>query len=308
MILTKYDEIMNEISLTPEAKERIIDNIADSVYGSKASGTSSDKEVRMKRVRIRKYLTAAACVVLLIAGTYGISRTDVFNKFAMDMGGSDSGYEFEEESATAEESEAPRESEENNDYGAGGELADSDAPEASADENTAESVPNANGSAPAANIEEDLDDAAADNDLDAKAFDGKNTQSTWNVTEFESSEELSEYLGFEISSPEFDSLNEGYDCVTYRAYGDYMGEIVYTFGDSENYYRKGIGSDDVSGDYNDYDQMAEFDGEKRSGTLKGNKGKYVLAIWTDIDGYAYAAYVEKGMNESDWFSLIDSSK
>ena len=113
MILTKYDEIMNRIELTPEARERIISSVADRMGepGDETIKVKVDTD-RLRKARIRKYITAAACLVLLVAGTYGISRTDIFREYIFDMGGSDSAMEIaEEEPAAAAEDETAQEDE-----------------------------------------------------------------------------------------------------------------------------------------------------------------------------------------------------
>ena len=53
--------------------------------------------------------------------------------------------------------------------------------------------------------------------------------------------------------------------------------------------------------------MAEFDGERVSGTLKGDSAdSYKLAVWTSAAGYTYAAYVESGLSAEEWSELIES--
>ena len=88
--------------------------------------------------------------------------------------------------------------------------------------------------------------------------------------------------------------------------GGSIGEIVFSDGEHSNYFRKALGTEDISGDYNVYDAEAEFDGEDRSGTLKGKAGDYQLAVWTTADGYTYAAFIEEGLTENQWFEIIDS--
>ena len=100
--MTKYDEIMNRIELTPDARERIMTGVIESIdlTGDKFRTVKMDKD-RLKRARIRKYLTVAACLVLLIAGSYGISRTDIFNEFVSDISGGDAAFEMAEEAEEA---------------------------------------------------------------------------------------------------------------------------------------------------------------------------------------------------------------
>ena len=70
--------------------------------------------------------------------------------------------------------------------------------------------------------------------------------------------------------------------------------------DYENgmYIRKASGSDDISGDYNDYAQVETVNGV----TLKGENGKFSLAVWNN-SGYTYAVGVQEAMSQSDMLAL-----
>lgn len=70
--------------------------------------------------------------------------------------------------------------------------------------------------------------------------------------------------------------------------------------DYENgmYIRKASGSDDISGDYNDYAQVETVNRV----TLKGENGKFFLAVWND-SGYTYAVGVQEAMSKSDMLAL-----
>ena len=87
--MTKYDEIMEKITLSPEAKDRIIDNVADEL--SSDEGYASVRVNRTRSKAWRKYVTAAACCILVAAGAVAAARSNVF----IDLTGrsSDSGSE-----------------------------------------------------------------------------------------------------------------------------------------------------------------------------------------------------------------------
>ena len=69
--------------------------------------------------------------------------------------------------------------------------------------------------------------------------------------------------------------------------------------DNGMYIRKAGGSNDISGDYNDYAQVEVVNGA----TLKGESGKIFLAVWNN-DGYTYAVGVHDAMSQSDMLTLI----
>ena len=92
--------------------------------------------------------------------------------------------------------------------------------------------------------------------------------------------------GFQLTLPE--NFN---GCVSYlyRAMADKMIEIICLDGEGNETarIRKAVGSDSISGDYNEYADIKE-DG---SLIIKGNDGKYSVAEWTE-GNYSYAITVE----------------
>ncbi len=311
--MTKYDEIMKEISLTPEARERIINNVTERM--DNAGETVKKVKVdtaSLRNVRIRKMITAAACLVLLVAGSYGISRTDMFNELVgsskNDMAiESEAAYETEGEPAAEE---APAEDLEGN-YQVQGDSGAAEDPSDSLESDRASegSSDGTDGvSDESTYVEESAPADGADNADKSISNESKSAEITWDMKEFGSEEELAEYLGFSMNHIEFDNVNEdaGYTEKVYRVISGNIGEIDFTDGTTENYYRKSVGTEDISGDYNEYEYMVEFDGERVSGTLKGDRPeKYQLAVWSSIDGYIYAAYFEAGLKYSEWNKIID---
>lgn len=104
--------------------------------------------------------------------------------------------------------------------------------------------------------------------------------------------------GFEISLPE---AKKGYETVIYRLDASTkMLEAVYSDknlnenGSVEAYrIRKALGSDDISGDYNIYNETKNIKVNGNDVTLKGNDGKIFVATWT-ANGYTYAVDIEMG--------------
>jgi hypothetical protein len=122
-----------------------------------------------------------------------------------------------------------------------------------------------------------------------------------NIVEVSSVEELSKTVGFEVV--ELGNLPFEPESVVYTAYWAEVAEIVYTSGEQTAVFRKGIGSDDVSGDYNSYELTSEISVNNIKATLKGDGGIYTLAIWTDSE-FAYSLSLSEGVGEAEWISIF----
>ncbi len=68
-------------------------------------------------------------------------------------------------------------------------------------------------------------------------------------------------------------------------------------------YRKEAGDSDISGDYNVYDTEKEVDADGRDAVLKGNRGKYKLAVFTSCS-VSYSLYCENGLSENKLVAVI----
>ncbi len=121
------------------------------------------------------------------------------------------------------------------------------------------------------------------------------------IVEVSSVEELSKTVGFEVSEP--GNLPFEPESVVYTAYWAEMAEIIYTNDEQTAAFRKGIGSDDVSGDYNSYELTSEISVNDINAMLKGNGETYTLAIWTDGE-FAYSLSLSEGVGEAEWISIF----
>lgn len=122
-----------------------------------------------------------------------------------------------------------------------------------------------------------------------------------NIVEVSSVEELSETVGFEVVEPgnlPFEAKN-----IVYTAYWAEMAEIIYINDDQTAVFRKGIGSDDVSGDYNSYELTGEISVNDINATLKGNGETYTMAIWTDAE-FSYSLSLSEGIGEAEWIKIL----
>ena len=123
------------------------------------------------------------------------------------------------------------------------------------------------------------------------------------IVEVSSVEELSKKVGFEVVEP--GHLPFDPESVVYTAYWTEMAEIVYTNGERTAVFRKGIGPNDVSGDYNSYELTSVISVNNINATLKGNGETYTLAIWTDSE-FAYSLALSEGMEEVEWIKILQT--
>ena len=84
-----------------------------------------------------------------------------------------------------------------------------------------------------------------------------------------------------------------------------MAEIIYTNDEQTAAFRKGIGSDDVSGDYNSYELTSEISVNDINAMLKGNGETYTLAIWTDGE-FAYSLSLSEGVGDAEWIEMLQT--
>lgn len=125
------------------------------------------------------------------------------------------------------------------------------------------------------------------------AEDGENIQIPDPWQECTSLEEAGKLAGFSFTAPEsVDGYTERY----IAAIENEIAQVIFSNGDdSELYFRKGVGGDDISGDYNTYDVTEEQTIDGHTVLCKGNDGLIYTATWTD-GTYSYAVMCDAGMN------------
>ena len=106
-------------------------------------------------------------------------------------------------------------------------------------------------------------------------------------------EEAGKLAGFSFTAPEsVDGYTERYIAAIE---GD-VAQVIFSNGDdSELLFRKGLGGDDISGDYNTYDVTEEQAIDGHTVLCKGNDGLIYTATWTD-GTYSYAVMCNAGMS------------
>jgi hypothetical protein len=104
-------------------------------------------------------------------------------------------------------------------------------------------------------------------------------------------EEAQDIAGFDIALP--GSMPEGYSMSPIRAVKDTMIEIIYQSGSDEIRIRKGVGSEDISGAYNEFSETGTVTVGGLQVAMKGDGGKVNVASWFD-GGHAFSITVNLG--------------
>ncbi len=124
------------------------------------------------------------------------------------------------------------------------------------------------------------------------------------IMEYNSIEELSEAVGFIV--PEINKIPFEVKKVTYTAYWKELAEVIYSNQEESIILRKSFGSEDNSGDYNEYSTVKEELAYGHIITIKGNAGVCNLAIW-EKDGYIYSLRLLKGVSETEILKMVIST-
>ena len=122
-------------------------------------------------------------------------------------------------------------------------------------------------------------------------------------TDFDTLAEAEKQTGFYITLP--NAIGSS-DKRIYRAMNDEMLEVVYVNGEDETgRVRKARGSEDISGDYNEYAETETVSVGGIDVLLKGDAELVKLAVWTN-DGYAYSVSSEAGMTADEMMALVSA--
>lgn len=115
--------------------------------------------------------------------------------------------------------------------------------------------------------------------------------------------------GYDFTVP--DSV-DGYPDVTIAVLeSEQLTEVQYSSGNARLCLRKATGSDDISGDFNQYAESNAVDVDGRSVTLQGNDGQVQLATWLDGDyTYSIGIYREDGtgLTADEMTDLVKAAK
>lgn len=120
-------------------------------------------------------------------------------------------------------------------------------------------------------------------------------RSTSPFVPYDSMTEATKMAGFDMTVPNTpDSI---------EAWEGYMIQAFYGEDGADMLIRKATGSEDISGDYNEYPQVEDVNGV----TFKGQNGLFSLAVWTSGD-YSYSISVSKALSQADLLALIAQVK
>jgi hypothetical protein len=119
--------------------------------------------------------------------------------------------------------------------------------------------------------------------------------------DYESLEEACEAAGVSLRLP--DSI-EGYERIDYQAIDGQMVNVIYTAADgSMLLIRKAKGSEDISGDYNEYEHNSEQTINDIDVQVRGNGDTLSAAVWYD-NGEAYSMTVDRPMEKDRGLELL----
>ena len=129
------------------------------------------------------------------------------------------------------------------------------------------------------------------------------------MVEVDSLAELSQVLGFSV--PEIKNIPFEVTSTVYTNGWNEFAQVEYQGGNQteseEVLFRKAKGTDDISGDYNVYTDVKEITVNETAVTLKGENGQYSLAIWQQ-DGFTYSLSYEPGGREDAFVMMIQSAQ
>ena len=121
-------------------------------------------------------------------------------------------------------------------------------------------------------------------------------------------DEAAKIAGFSLETP---TEYADYNSLVIQAIADDMIEVIYF--DAEKTHeglriRKANGTDDISGDYNEYKEVNVVKVGELEVTEKGNDGNISIATWTD-GTYSYSINVDEALlNVDDISNLISNIK
>lgn len=146
-----------------------------------------------------------------------------------------------------------------------------------------------------------IDTPAQSEEADSSDF----VQSGNPYAEYDTLEEAENTIGFEISVP--DSYG-GYTEPYYAVIEGKILEVQYYNGDDRGMIiRKSRGSEDISGDFNEFDNITETEVNGNTVTIKGSGDEFSLALWVSGD-YSYSVSVSSGISENALKEIIEIIK
>lgn len=124
------------------------------------------------------------------------------------------------------------------------------------------------------------------------------------IEEMDSIEALSGKTGIPLE--ELTGIPFPVEHTRYVFYWENLAEIEYSGGSDTLCYRKSQGTEDNSGDYNDYPRQETLEVGGNAVTLKGAEEGFTLAIWTD-GSYAYSVSVTEPLSQDAFQAFLEEN-
>lgn len=121
------------------------------------------------------------------------------------------------------------------------------------------------------------------------------------IVEYNSIAELSQNAGFKIS--EVKNVPFSIEKTTYTLYWRELAEITYSNDEEELVYRKAVGNEDISGNYNEYYLEKKCKIDDYEVIIKGDMNGYTLAVWQK-NSYSYSLEFSKSVSEIEILDII----
>ena len=127
----------------------------------------------------------------------------------------------------------------------------------------------------------------------------------YGATECASIDELSQALGFAVKAPSVLPFEP--EQTAYSAMFEEFAQIDYSAGSASLCVRMASGTEDVSGDYNEYAQEETAEVGDWNVLLKGDGSGVSLATWTD-GVYAYSINADPAISREDMLRMVESMR
>ena len=124
-----------------------------------------------------------------------------------------------------------------------------------------------------------------------------------NIVEYNSADALSDAIGFKVY--EVKTFPFDVEQTLYTSFWETLAQISYTGKDKILVFRMSAGSEDNSGDYNEYSEVKNFSAGDYTVTIKGDNGQYSLAVW-EYGGYTYSINIPDGSSEEEILKIVFS--
>lgn len=127
----------------------------------------------------------------------------------------------------------------------------------------------------------------------------------YGMEECTSAAELSQKAGFDIKDISGEYIPFEVESVSYTWCWNEFAQIIYEGTGDRLIYRKTEGTEDISGDYNEYGQVLERIVNGVEITIKGNNDKYYLATW-HTNNYSYSISIDNGISLESLSDIVQN--